>query len=605
MSHIFISYARETEAQAQQVVEALRALGHEVWRDDEIPAHQSFGKVLEERLSTAKVVLVLWSAEAAESDYVRSEASRGRAMGKLVQLTLDKSPLPIPFDQIQCANLAGWSGEANAAGWRNVVDSIGDLTSDGAATRLPVAEPPLPLPSMPSIAVLPFANLSGDAEQDYFADGMVVEIVEALSRIRSIFVIASGSSLSFKGKGVAAQDAARQLGVRYLLEGSVRKAGGRVRIGVQLIDSADGAQIWTHRFEDTLEDVFALQDSVALAVAGKIEPTVLQAEIRRASARPTDNLSSYDLYLRALPLQPTFIRANMLEALDLASRAITLDPDFGPALAQAASCHRIIVLYGWSDDLEGHRRLGVELAHRALRAAGDDADVLARVAANVEFLEGDHGAAVALLERALTLNPGCASAWLRRGIVRCRAGEADPAIENLRTALRLDPLGPMQPHTMGFIGQALFQQGRFSEAVPLLKEHAQHVDAPMPQAFLAAAYGHLAQGGEAQAALARYRALSSQPLGAFAANWLRDPAQRKLFLDGISLASGRTSRMTRQDASASGLVNYRFSGRKSPSAPRLKSGRAARRCWRVNRDHFVSAKMRIPPPEANWRSTGE
>jgi TolB-like protein len=401
------------------------------------------------------------------------------------------------------------------------------------------AAAPLPLPTKPSIAVMPFANLSGDAEQDYFADGMVVEIVEALSRIRSIFVIASGSSLSFKGKGVAAQDAARQLGVRYVLEGSMRKAGGRVRIGVQLIDAADGAQIWTHRFEDTLEDVFALQDRVALAVAGKIEPTVMEAEIRRASARPTDNLSSYDLYLRALPLQRTFVLADVLEALDLASRAIALDPDFGPALALAATCHRLIVLYEWSDDLEGHRRLGIELAHRALRAAGDDPYVLARVAANVDFIEGDHGAAVALLERALTLNPGCASAWLNSGMVRARAGETDAAIENFRTALRLDPMGQQQPAAMGFIGRALFQQGRFSEAVPLLKEFAQHVDTPLPQAFLAAAYGHLAQASSAQAALARYRALSSQPLEAFAANWLRDPAQRKLFLDGIAIAEGR------------------------------------------------------------------
>ena len=147
---------------------------------------------------------------------------------------------------------------------------------------------------------------------------------------------------------------------------------------------------------------------------------------------------------------------------------------------------------------------------------------------------------MALLERALTLNPGCASAWLLSGIVRVRAGETDAAIENLRTALRLDPLGPMQPHTMGFIGRALFQQGRFSEAVPLLKEFAQHVDAPMPQAFLAASYGHLAQASEAQAALARYRALSSQTLDAFAANRLRDPAQRKLFLDGIALAEGKS-----------------------------------------------------------------
>ncbi len=541
MSDVFISYARSTATQAQAVAEALRGLGYSVWIDDELPAHRTYTHVIEEQMAAAKAALVIWSAEGVKSEWVLSEANRAREDRKLVQVTTDGTRLPMPFDTIQCADLAGWTGDPDAPGWRKVVASIADLIGAGGGKAALLEDPPLPLPSKPSIAVLPFANLSGDPEQDYFADGMVVEIVEALSRIRSIFVIASGSSLSFKGKGVAAQDAARQMGVRYVLEGSVRKAGGRVRIGVQLIDAADGAQIWTHRFEDTLEDVFALQDSVALAVAGKIEPTVQQAEIRRASARPTDNLSSYDLYLRALPLGRTFVRADMLEALDLVSRAITLDPNFGPALALAASCHRIINANRWSDGLEDHRRLGLELAHRALKAAGDDADVLARVAASIDILEGDYGAAVALLERALTLNPGCASAWLRSGIVRVRAGETDAAIENLRTALRLDPLGPMQPHTMGFIGRALFQQGRFSEAVPLLKEHAQHVDAPLPQAFLAAAYGHLAQASEAQAALALYRALTPQTLDAFAANWVRDPAQRKLFLDGIALAEGRPS----------------------------------------------------------------
>ena len=537
MSDVFISYKRENLTAVNRLVEALRAEGVVVWWDQDIPPNAAWEATIERELAVAKLVIVAWSPAAVASDNVKAEARSARGQGRLLQVFVEACEPPLFFGERQGVDLKHWSGAVGDPAFRSVLAAVREgLQPSVAAPDAAVSTEPPTLPSKPSIAVLPFANLSGDAEQDYFADGMVVEIVEALSRIRSIFVIASGSSLSFKGKGVSAQDAARQLGVRYVLEGSVRKAGGRVRIGVQLIDAADGAQIWTHRFEDTLEDVFALQDRVALAVAGKIEPTVQQAEIRRASARPTtDNLSSYDLYLRAVPLRGTFVRADMLEALDLASRAITLDPDFGPALALAANCHRIIVLNEWSDDTEGHRRLGLELAHRALRAAGDDAAVLASVAASVDF-QGDHGAAAALLERALTLNPGCASAWFWSGLVRCRAGETDAAIEDLRTALRLDPLGPQQPATMGFIGRALFQQGRFSEAVPLLKEHAQHVDAPMPQAFLAAAYGHLTQSGEAQAALARYRALSPQTLDAFAANWLRDPAQRKLFLDGIALA---------------------------------------------------------------------
>jgi TolB-like protein len=536
MSDVFVSYKRENLAAVGRLVEALRAEGVGVWWDQDIPPSAAWEATIERELAAARLVIVAWSPAAVASENVKAEARRARQQGRLLQVFVEACEPPLFFGERQGVDLKAWSGAASEPAFRAVLDAV-SAALKGSPVPDDAAAPPLP--TKPSIAVLPFANLSGDPEQDYFADGMVVEIVEALTRIRSIFVIASGSSLSFKGKGVAAQDAARQLGVRYVLEGSVRKAGGRVRIGVQLIDAADGAQIWTHRFEDTLEDVFALQDSVALAVAGKIEPTVREAEIRRASARPTDNPSSYDLYLRAVPLQRTFVRADMLEALDLASRAITLDPDFGPALALAALCHRLIIVNRWSDDLEDHRRLGLELTHRALKAAGDDAAVLARVASNFDFLEGDHGAAVALLERALTLNPGCASAWLNSGMVRVRAGETDAAIENLRTALRLDPLGPGQPNTIGHIGRALFQQGRFSEAVPLLKEFAQHVDSPLPQAILAAAYGHLAQLSEAQAALARYRALSPQTLEAFATNWLRDPAQRKLFLDGIALAEGK------------------------------------------------------------------
>jgi adenylate cyclase len=526
-----------------RLVEALRAEGVGVWWDQDIPPSAAWEATIERELAAARLVIVAWSPAAVASENVKAEARWARQQGRLLQVFVEACEPPLFFGERQGVDLKHWSGEASDAAFRAVLEAVrqGLASASVTAPETPVslAAPP-PLPSKPSIAVMPFANLSGDPEQDYFADGMVEEIVNALSRFRSIFVIASGSTLSFKGKNAAPQEVARLLGVRYVLDGSVRRAGSRVRISVKLIDAEGGAQIWGDRFEDTLEDVFALQDKVALAVAGVIEPTVQQAEIRRASARPTDNLSSYDLYLRALPLQNTIVRADMLEALDLAGRAVMLDPDFGPALALAAHCHRLIIVFGWSDDLEGHRRLGLELAHRALKAAGDDADVLAKVALSADYLEGDHGAAVALLERALTLNPGCATAWMMSGIVRVRAGDTDTAIENLRTALRLDPLGPWQPHTLGFIGRALFQQGRFREAVPLLKEFAQHVDAPAPQAFLAASYGHLAQASEAQAALARYRALSPQTLGAFAANQLRDPAQRKLFLDGIALAEGKS-----------------------------------------------------------------
>ena len=504
MADIVVSYARSTEKVSRQVDEALQALGYSVWRDDRLPAHRAYGEVIEEQVKAAGAVLVIWSAGALKSHWVRAEANAARKAGTLVQLSVDGTAPPMPFNQFQCAKLDGWTGDTDAPGWRKVVASLGQLL--GAAPA-PDRETPA-LPNKPSIAVLPFANLSGDPDQEYFADGMVVEIANALSRFKSLFVIASGSSLSLKGKGVSPQDAARQMGVRYVLEGSVRKGGDRVRISVQLIDARDGAQIWTKRFEDTLEDVFALQDRITGGVAGQIEPTVQTAETRRGLNRPTASLGSYDLYLRAWPRFLTYERDGILEALDLFNRAIALDPAFGPALALAAQCHRFINIYGWSDDPQGHRRQGLDLAQRALNGAGDDADVLAQVAAVYAYLGEDPEAATTLADRAIALNPGSSTVWFLSGFINLRAGKLDLAIEHVETALRLDPIGPHRAGLIGYMGAARFLQGRFSEAAQLLKESAQQNHGPIFQAVLAASFGQLGQSSEAQAALARYRTLN-------------------------------------------------------------------------------------------------
>jgi adenylate cyclase len=540
MSDVFISYARSTETEAKRIADALRGLGYGVWRDDELPAHRDYSEVIEERLRAAKSVVVIWSAEAVKSQWVRAEADLAREAGTLVQLSVDGAPLPLPFNRIQCADMTGWTGDLNAPGWEKVVASVTDLAGASAVPPARVTAALLPLPSKPSIAVLPFANLSGDPEQEYFADGMVVEIVEALSRIKSIFVIGGGSSLSFKGKSISPREAARQLGVRYVLEGSVRKAGGRVRVGVQLTDASDGAQIWTHRFEDTLEDVFALQDTVALAVAGKIEPAMEQAEIRRASARPMGDVGGYDLYLRALPLFRTFGRAEVFKALELLNRAIVLDSDFAPALAMAVSCLRTIVIFGWSEDRERDRLEVLALARRAVQAAGDDATVLASVANDLAFAGGDMEVAVGLAKRAVALNPGSASAWFNSGCVQLRAGQNELAVEHLETAMRLDPSGPSRPAHLAFLACARLFQGRFSEAAALSKERSQLGESPSGHAILAASLGHLGEVEAAKDALARYRALSPQPMETFARSTFLEEAQIKMLLDGVALAEGKT-----------------------------------------------------------------
>jgi len=344
MSEIFISYARSTQDQAQKIGEALRGLGYGVWRDDELPAHRDYTEVIEERLRAAKAVVVVWSAEAVKSQWVRAEADLAREAGTLVQLSVDGATPPMPFNRIQCADMSGWTGSPEAPGWRKVVASVAELAGgDAPATGPAVAQsasrpaPAAPsLPEKPSIAVLPFADPSGAVEGDYFADGMVDEIVTALTRFPSLFVIASGSSLSYSEHERDFRKIGRELGVRYLLEGAVRRSGKRVRIPVDLVEAEAGARIWSERFEGALDDVFAPQDEVANAVAAHIEPTIQAADLRRGDARPTENLGAYDLYLRGRQRWREFNPASFRAAIALLEQAVARDASFYEAWALLA-----------------------------------------------------------------------------------------------------------------------------------------------------------------------------------------------------------------------------------------------------------------------------
>ncbi len=537
MTDIFISYARSTEAEARRIADALRALGYGVWRDDELPAHRAYAEVIEERLKAARAVVVVWSAEAVKSQWVRSEADKARGDQKLVQLSLDGSVPPMPFDQIQCADLTGWTGDIAAPGWLKVVASLVDLAAAPLAGA--AVEPPPALPSKPSIAVLPFTDMTGAQGQDYFVDGMMEEITTALSRFRSIFVIASSSALSLKGQAVTPQAAARAMGVRYVLEGSVRRSANRVRIAVKLIDAAAGGQIWADQFDDTLEDVFDLQERVALSVASKIESSVQAEEIRRAVARPTDNLGAYDLYLRAVS-NLTYSRAATLEAVRLLEAAVDLDPVFGPALGLAAGCRAHIDLYDWSEDLETNSRIGTDQARRALKAAPDDPSVLCSVAYAVAYLDLDLPGAIALADRAILLNPGSATAWGMGGQLRMESGDTDRAVEQLETSLRLDPIGGSRARRTAYLAIGRFHQQRFDEAAALVKDFVHQTDSPRGFAILAASCGHLGRIREAQSALAGYRDRTPLPIEDFGARLLSQPAHLRLFLDGIALAEGKS-----------------------------------------------------------------
>jgi TolB-like protein len=319
-------------------------------------------------------------------------------------------------------------------------------------------EPPLALPDKPSIAVLPFANMSGDPEQEYFVDGMVEEIITALSRIRWLFVLARNSSFTYKGQAVDVKQVGRELGVRYVLEGSVRKAGNRVRITGQLIDAATGAHLWADRFDGSLEDVFELQDKVASSVAGVIEPALQAAEIARSAGRSTNDLTAYDLYLRAYAMG-WLSSTQMGEALGLLEQAIARDPNYGPALAWAAFCSGRLVLDGRSEDPTLDRRKSIDFARRALQVAGDDPGILANAAQVLAVWGEDIDAMITLIDRALALNPSYARGWLVSGIARLFAGEAHIAVEHVETSMRLSPRARVGTSLLA-IGSASMRQRR-------------------------------------------------------------------------------------------------------------------------------------------------
>ena len=326
---------------------------------------------------------------------------------------------------------------------------------------------PLPLPDKPSIAVLPFQNLSGDPEQEYFADGMVEEIITALSRIRWLFVIARNSSFTYKGQVVNAKQVGKELGVRYVLEGSVRKAGQRVRITGQLIDAVTDAHLWADRFDGSLEDVFELQDKVASSVAGVIEPALQTAETARSAVRPTNDLTAYDLYLRAFALvAPSNRQAS--DALLLLEQAIAHDPHYGPALALAAVCCSVLVSDGRSEDPDADTAKGLDFARRALEVASDDPGVLVNIAASSSYFGEDIGSMTALVDRALALNPSFARAWRISGTLRIWAGQPDIAIEHLETSRRLNPRARVGGLSAN-IGIAHFCSRRFDQALPMLR----------------------------------------------------------------------------------------------------------------------------------------
>ena len=323
----------------------------------------------------------------------------------------------------------------------------------------------LPLPNKPSIAVLPFENLSGDHNQEYFADGMVEEIITALSRMRWLFVIAKNSSFVYKGRAVDVKKVGSELGVRYILEGSVRKAGNRVRIGGQLIDTSTGMHLWADYFEGGPDNIFDLQDQVTGRVVGAISPRLEEAEIERAKRKPTENLDAYDFYLRGLSVANRVTREANDEALRMFNKAVEYDPDFALAYARAAYSYVLRKVSGWMIDRKLEIDSAARLARRAIELGRDDAIVLCHSGHALAYVVGDLDDGAAFVYRALELNPNLPVAWGSGGWMKICFGESDVAIRHIAQALRLSPLDPRIYVWQFYTALAHFCAGRYDEAV--------------------------------------------------------------------------------------------------------------------------------------------
>ncbi|MBC8012975.1 MAG: adenylate/guanylate cyclase domain-containing protein [Methyloceanibacter sp.] len=376
--------------------------------------------------------------------------------------------------------------------------------SAGAPTAAS-GRPALSLPDKPSIAVLPFQNMSGGAEQDYFADGIVEEIITALSRMRWLFVIARNSSFTYKGRAVDAKQVGRELGVRYVLEGSVRKAGNRVRITGQLIDTSTGAHLWAERFDGGLEDIFDLQDQVTASVVGAIAPRLEQAEIERAKRKPTESLDAYDYFLRGIAAFHQWTREGNNEALPLFYKAIELDPNFASAHGGAARCYAQRKTVGWVTDRPYEIAETARLARRAGELGRDDAVALSSAGIALAFVVGDLDDGDALAERALVLNPNLAGAWLVSSLVKVWLGEPEVAIERAARAMRLSPHDPLTFIMQSATSAAHFFAGRYAEASSWaemsIREQPSYIVSTSVAAAAAALAGNHAAAGKAMAHL--------------------------------------------------------------------------------------------------------
>jgi len=446
MADVFISYAHTTSKQAQAAAAALRAAGYSVWLDDELAAHLAFTHAIEEQLTAARAALVIWSADAARSEWVLSEANRAREDRKLVQLVIDKTRLPMPFDQVQCADLSGWTGEAEHPNWRRVAASIGELVGrkDGAPAPAPQASTRAPEAAIadPLLAVLAFENLSGDPEMAYFSDGVSEEILQTVARGADLKVIGRASSFQFRGADKAAAKVAAALKATHVLDGSVRRAGPKVRIAANLIECARETTMWSDRYDRDLSDVFALQDEIATAVAAALKT----AFAKSAQPAPIDPIA-YDLFLQVQAQNQSGFEGPR-QRIRLLEEVVARAPSFAPAWALLAFTQASNLMIRRDEAVAAGLTYGraVEAAMTALRLDPD----MGRAYQALDRLEpwAAYRDREALQEKALAAMPNDAGVLATAGVFYGSVGRLREGLALARRACELDPLLPLAANNL-------------------------------------------------------------------------------------------------------------------------------------------------------------
>ncbi len=432
---VFISYARPSEEEAHRISQLLRDAGFSVWRDDELPAHRAYSDVIEERLKSAKAVVVLWSAESGKSHWVRAEADSAREAGTLVQATLDGVLPPMPFNQIQCADLKGWGGDTKSPSWRKLEDSVATLVRGAADDRTSGEPAPTTTKVRASICVLPFVNMSGEPEQEYFSDGISEDITTDLSKISALEVVARNTAFGFKGQNPDVQEVAKQLSVSHVLEGSVRKAGSRVRINAQLIDGSTGKHLWADRFDRDLTDIFEIQDEISEAIVDALKVRLLPKEKTAIETRGTSSVEAYNTFLMARQqlISGDFGDPRLAEtAVRLCRQATALDPNYADAWALMSLAQLRLRLWHTKDD-------------DPLPAA----------------------------EQALEINPNLAIPYCVKANYLEGEGRKEEAAEFISKALELDPSSWEVNHEAS---RLLFRDGKPAESIPYFEKAASLMD---------------------------------------------------------------------------------------------------------------------------------